>query len=106
VEIVNVRIAATTPPPWTGDVVPAAAESATSPPVAEAFRPVLWSEQGGFAETPVFLRSRLPIGYRLPGPAILEQFDTTVVLPPGSSATADRFGNLVIEAGEADEGVC
>ena len=30
-------------------------------------------------------------------PAIVEQMDTTVVLPPGSTATADADGNLVVE---------
>ncbi len=106
VEIVNVRIAATTPPPWTGGPVPTAAGSVAPAPTTTKSRPVLWSEEAGFVDTPVFARDRLPPGHVLSGPAILEQFDTTVVLPPGSSATPDRFGNLLIDAGVANEGVC
>jgi N-methylhydantoinase A len=106
VEIVNVRIAATTPPPWTDEVVTAAVGPAAAPLAPKASRPILWSEKGGFVDTPVFDRSELPIGYRLSGPAILEQFDATAVLPPGANVTADRSGNLVIETGESEEGVC
>ena len=32
------------------------------------------------------------------GPAIVEQLDTTTVVPPGQRATVDRVGNLVIRA--------
>jgi N-methylhydantoinase A len=32
------------------------------------------------------------------GPAIVEQLDTTTVIPPGQRATVDRIGNLVIQA--------
>ncbi len=106
VEIVNVRISATTAPPGADGVTPTTADRAVAPPKPAKVRPVLWTDQAGFTETPVFARSQLPVGHPLPGPAILEQFDTTVVLPPGASATPDRFGNLVIEAGAAEEGVC
>jgi N-methylhydantoinase A len=33
------------------------------------------------------------------GPAIVEQLDTTTVVPPGHRATVDGVGNLVIRAG-------
>jgi hypothetical protein len=31
------------------------------------------------------------------GPAIVEQLDTTTVIPPGHRARVDRVGNLVIQ---------
>ncbi len=53
----------------------------------------------GWTETPVYRRERLPRDAHLDGPAIVEQMDTTVVLPPGTAATADEDGNLVVEVG-------
>ena len=32
------------------------------------------------------------------GPAIVEQMDTTTVVPPGTRLTVDPMGNLVMEA--------
>jgi N-methylhydantoinase A len=32
----------------------------------------------------------------LRGPAIIESYDSTIVLPPGASAVADVCGNIVI----------
>jgi N-methylhydantoinase A len=50
----------------------------------------------GFVPTPIFDRARLPVDARLPGPAIVEQPDTTTVIPPGHTATVERSGNLRI----------
>jgi N-methylhydantoinase A len=52
----------------------------------------------GFVATPVFDRERLPADIALQGPALLEEPESTIVLPPGFSLTLDRFGNAVIEA--------
>src|SRR5262249_6331350 len=38
---------------------------------------------GGYVPTTLYERSRLPLGARLAGPAIVEQDDTTTVIPPG-----------------------
>jgi N-methylhydantoinase A/oxoprolinase/acetone carboxylase beta subunit len=46
--------------------------------------------------TPIFDRARLGAGDEFAGPAIVEQMDTTTVVPPGFTARVDRFGNLVI----------
>jgi len=56
---------------------------------------------GGRREpVPVFDRSRLPVGAKIHGPAIIEQGDTTTVIYPGQSASADSSGNLIIFIGE------
>jgi N-methylhydantoinase A len=47
-------------------------------------------------EAALYERDRLPPGARLMGPAIVEQFDATTVVPPGWSATVDAFSNLVL----------
>jgi N-methylhydantoinase A/oxoprolinase/acetone carboxylase beta subunit len=46
-------------------------------------------------------RASLQAGNRLTGPAIVNQYDSTTVVPPGISAHVDRFGNIVIETGAA-----
>ncbi|MFL4971195.1 MAG: hypothetical protein ACJ8EU_20900, partial [Xanthobacteraceae bacterium] len=42
-------------------------------------------------------RDRLDVGITLVGPAIVEQFDATTVVPPGWTASTDRFHNLILE---------
>jgi N-methylhydantoinase A len=51
---------------------------------------------GGFAEAPVYARLDLPAGAVIPGPAILEQPDTTIFIDPGLVGSVDRFGNVVL----------
>ena len=43
-------------------------------------------------------RDALAPGTSLAGPAIIEQYDTTVLVPPGFTVTLDRNGNLIGEA--------
>jgi N-methylhydantoinase A len=52
--------------------------------------------EGGFRETPVYERARLPRSATLPGPAIIEQGDTTTVLLPDMQARVDAYGNLIL----------
>jgi 5-oxoprolinase (ATP-hydrolysing) len=55
---------------------------------------------GGKAErhaTPFYERGSLRAGDRFVGPAIVEQYDTTTVIPPGLTAEIDRFGNIVVD---------
>src|SRR5947207_4791606 len=49
---------------------------------------------GAFVPTAIYERARLPLGARLTGPAIVEQTDTTTVIPPGVTALVDEAGNL------------
>ena len=51
----------------------------------------------GRRETPIVRREALVPGSMLQGPAIIEQLDTTTVLPPGFRAAVDDAGNLVID---------
>ena len=53
--------------------------------------------QGGRHETPIPRRESLGPGRTLAGPAVIEQLDTTTVLPPGFRATSDDAGNLIID---------
>src|SRR5262249_54389217 len=47
-------------------------------------------------EASVYERASLGRGDRVQGPAIVEQPDTTVLVPAGAAADVDRFGNLLM----------
>ncbi len=49
-----------------------------------------------WVETPVYDRARLGAGDRVTGPAVFEEFSSTVPLHPGFEARVDGYGNLVI----------
>ena len=49
------------------------------------------------AEAALYERDRLAIGAVVTGPAIVEQFDATTVIPDGWSARVDGLRNLVLE---------
>jgi N-methylhydantoinase A len=51
---------------------------------------------GGFTQAPVYARLELPVGAVIPGPAILEQPDTTIFIDLGLVSSVDRFGNVVL----------
>jgi N-methylhydantoinase A len=55
----------------------------------------------GFVATMIYDRARLPIGSAVEGPAIVEQADTTTVIPPQYSALVDSAGNLRITWGSS-----
>ena len=50
----------------------------------------------GSTSTRFYDRADLKAGNRLDGPAIVNQYDSTTVIPPGLTALVDRFGNIVI----------
>ena len=57
-------------------------------------RPVFFSEGSEWLETPVFARDGLPAGTSLEGPAVVEQLDSTVLIPPGVTAEVDEWLNI------------
>ena len=65
-------------------------------PPKPSSRPVYFTGDG-FVETKVFSRPSLKAGNRVDGPALIEEYGSTTVVPPGASATVDDYGNLRIE---------
>jgi N-methylhydantoinase A len=51
---------------------------------------------GGLVRTTYYDRSKLLPGAKIQGPAIVEQFDSTTVVPPGASLEVEPFGNFII----------
>jgi N-methylhydantoinase A len=47
-------------------------------------------------KVPVYAREKLMAGHRINGPAIVEQYDSTIVIWPEQDALVDKFGNLVV----------
>lgn len=56
--------------------------------------------QGEHHEVEVHDMARLAVGQEITGPAIIEQTDGVIVVPPGSVARADRFDNVTISPAE------
>lgn len=94
VELVNIRVqvvgtlpsVAAKPLERGSEMLPAGAQITT--------REVVW--EGGSETTAILARSALLAGNRIAGPAIIEQFDTTVAIPPDHVAHVDAYGNLII----------
>jgi N-methylhydantoinase A len=73
-------------------------EPKTDAPLDEAVlgtRPV-WFDPDGPIETTTYARSALRHGHALDGPAVLHQYDTTIVVPPGWHARVDARQNVRI----------
>lgn len=89
VRLVNLRTVVT------GRRPPVRQVAATGDPVGDRSRSVVFAE--GTHSVPVLHRSSLRPGRALDGPLLIEQSDTTILLPPHSSATVHENGSLVVE---------
>jgi N-methylhydantoinase A len=91
VEFVNFRAVHTYPLPRPA-ARPAARASGTLADAHTGERRAYFGD--GYLPTALYERARLPLGARLAGPVIVEQDDTTTVIPPGVTALVDEAGNL------------
>jgi N-methylhydantoinase A len=51
---------------------------------------------GSFHDTPIYDRATLAAGFRLEGPAVVEEFGSTTVVFPGQSLEVDERGILIV----------
>ncbi|WP_424971387.1 hydantoinase/oxoprolinase family protein [Dinoroseobacter sp. S76] len=65
-------------------------------------RPVHFGE--GWQDTALYHRLALPVGSVIPGPAILEQPDTTILIEPGYEGRVDAYGNLILSVTQPEGG--
>jgi N-methylhydantoinase A len=93
VEIVNARVAAIG---ITDDVALAEVEAGNAGDAKVGERSVYFDEFEDFADTPIYDRGKLGAGAEIAGPAVIEQTDTTVLVPPEATASVDKFNNIVI----------
>ena len=90
VEIVNLRVTAI-------GVVPKpeikAEEMKEYTPKPDYYRDVYFD---GWLRTPIYQRNKLKAGTRIDGPAVIEDYDTTIVILPDYTAMVDCYRNIRI----------
>jgi N-methylhydantoinase A len=96
IEIVTLRLRASVP---ARTALPKEAPSAArgEAPLAVGKRRVHFADHGGFVECPIYERESLQPAHLLRGPLIVEQMDTTTVVPPDWVCSVDRRLNLILD---------
>lgn len=74
----------------------------TSPGEPAEVRPVYFAETG-WVDTPVYDRESIPAGAKFSGPAIINQLDSTTVVPPSTHAEIDEWLNIRIHLEEVSK---
>ncbi|WP_372729429.1 hydantoinase/oxoprolinase family protein [Nocardioides sp.] len=69
--------------------------------VPTGHRRVCFDPAVGYVNTPVLWRDDLAPGTEISGPAIIEEFGSTVPLHPGFAARIDDFGNIIVTRSQA-----
>jgi N-methylhydantoinase A len=97
VEWVNVRVTGSAPvePPRLPKIE-AGGEDAGAARIGS--RRVYFEDPSDYLETPLYDRAELRAGNVVTGPAIVEEYGSTTVVPPGMVARVDKYGNLVMGA--------
>jgi N-methylhydantoinase A len=70
-------------------------------PARKSLRPVYFD--GAFRDTPIYDRATLPPGFRLDGPAVVEEFGSTTVVFPGQQLEVDPHGILVVRSATKED---
>ncbi|MBI2917717.1 MAG: hydantoinase/oxoprolinase family protein [Chloroflexi bacterium] len=99
VELVSFRLVARVPtqkPAFAGQ--PKGKADASS--AVKGHRTAYFGGAAGMVECPVYQRDKLAPGNVVPGPAIVEQMDSTTVVYPGQTAQLDTYTNIIISTGE------
>jgi N-methylhydantoinase A len=66
-----------------------------------ATRSVFFTELDGFTETSIYRRSDLPVGFRVKGPTLIEEYGSTTVVGPFDQIEVGLLGELRIQIGRA-----
>jgi len=76
---------------------PAAAGAGAAGRAAPTVRPAYFPECGGFTDCPVYARQAMAPGRPVQGPAIIEEPESTTVVPQGCRAMISDNGHLIVE---------
>ena len=95
VELVTLKVIGHGLPDVPRAALAATAELPEGVVIAQPLRPAYFGPAHGWCDTAIINRSDL----REPraGPCIIEEYDSTCVVSPGSTANLDPFGNIVID---------
>jgi N-methylhydantoinase A len=74
----------------------ASVEAATDPEAARVGERKVWFD-GHSHETPFYRRDLLSPGAQFEGPAMVEEYDSTTLIPPGTRVEVDAMGNLILD---------
>ena len=98
VEFVNARLTALAPAP-VGELVADTRTSDAALAVVDT-REVHFAEAGGWLRTNVYDRSKLFHRAAFAGPAIVQEVDSTTIVPPRARVHVDPYRNLIIDVRE------
>jgi len=94
--VVNLRLVATVTskrPSYTADIT--TAHPAATTREVQGMRKAYWGKKHGFLDTPVLGLGQLG-REKIQGPLLVDCYDTTIVIPPGCTATMGDWGNVII----------
>jgi len=94
---VEIDLARARPRPSAAGAAGAESPVRDASPTPSAWRDAWFEKSGGFLRTPVYDRYALAPGDQLTGPALVEERESTVVVPPAATARCDDSRNLVID---------
>jgi N-methylhydantoinase A len=92
VELVNLRVRAVG---RLGRPQIKASESSRTEAAPFGQRKVFWRATS-WVDVPLYRRSELALDQRITGPAIVQEYGSTIVMPPGWSLHTDRYRNLIL----------
>lgn len=102
VEITSWRLVSSGPRPQLRLQTPSAPDTrstgAVAAPTPRCHRPAWFPETEGFTSTPVYDRYALRPGTTFPGPAIIEERESTLIIGPQANCHIDERRNLVATA--------
>lgn len=93
-EIISWRVVASGPTPKFVLKAPFAEASKNS--ILKGQRRVYFGERAGFTDVRIFDRANLEIGFSTFGPAIVEERESTLVIPPEFNLTIEASGNMLL----------
>ena len=96
VEIVSYRVRLRVAVPKYEPVPVGDVTEAPAPAASVKGKRIVYFTADEATETMLYERDALPIGARIDGPAIVEQFDSTIVVPQSWVGRVDGFGNLIL----------
>jgi N-methylhydantoinase A len=94
-ELLSWRLAVTGPKSTLGDTLGQREQEAGGTPEPVRHRPV-WFDNS-YVDTPVYKRNDFSVGSHIEGPAVIEETESTLVLPVGFTLDVDAAHNLILE---------
>jgi N-methylhydantoinase A len=99
VEAVTWRLTVAGPQPTVELGWPPGGRAGQSAEALKGRRPVFFASAGGYVDCAVYDRYALAPGAAFAGPAVVEDRESTTVVPPGARAAVDEYRSLVLDLG-------